>query len=324
MERNNDKHFYAKDVEAVVTSFNQGTMILEAVDSLCRQTTLPARIIIVDDGSTDEDSLKVLKRIESDDDRSVEVTIVYRPNGGVSAARNTGIRRTQAPMVLILDGDDKLEPMYIEQVSQMLRDHPSMIAASSWMHTFGVLDAIVCPSGGSLSAFLARNCCPATHILRRAVWEQCGGYDESMRSGFEDWEFFLSMLETMPEGYIGIVESPLIDYRTAPASSNVTSMTKRLELMRFMIEKHMTSYQNYVMDAILGIEASSVARLYGWESEMMHAIKAEQELSQESIAFMEHPTYGDGGMAAAVRIASLHDRGPWKKDDLEQMSNAEI
>lgn len=91
-----------------------------------------------------------------------------------------------------------------------------------------------------------------------------------------------------------------------------------------MIEKHMTSYQNYVMDAILGIEASSVARLYGWESEMMHAIKAEQELSQESIAFMEYPTYGDGGMAAAVRIASLHDRGPWKKDDLEQMSNAEI
>lgn len=132
------------------------------------------------------------------------------------------------------------------------------------------------------------------------------------------------MLETMPEGYIGIVESPLIDYRTAPASSNVTSMAKRLELMRFMIEKHMTSYQNYVMDAILGIEASSVARLYGWESEMMHAIKAEQELSQESIAFMEHPTYGDGGMAAAVRIASLYDRGPWKKDDLEQMSNTEI
>lgn len=100
-------------MEAVVTSFNQGTMILEAVDSLCRQTTPPARIIIVDDGSTDEDSLKVLKRIESDDDRSVEVTIVYQPNGGVSAARNTGIRRTQAPMVLILDGDDKLEPLCI-------------------------------------------------------------------------------------------------------------------------------------------------------------------------------------------------------------------
>lgn len=44
----------AKDVEAVVTSYNQGTMILEAISSLCMQTTPPAKIILIDDGSTDE------------------------------------------------------------------------------------------------------------------------------------------------------------------------------------------------------------------------------------------------------------------------------
>ena len=111
-----------------------------------------------------------------------------------------------------------------------------MVAASSWMRTFGVLDSVVRPAGGGIGAFLSRNCCPATHILRRRAWELCGGYDESMRSGFEDWEFFLSMLETDPEAHIGIVEMPLIDYRTAPASSNVRSMSKRLDLMRFIIE----------------------------------------------------------------------------------------
>ena len=41
------------DVDAVITSYNQGTMILEAVQSLCNQTVLPKRIIIVDDGTTD-------------------------------------------------------------------------------------------------------------------------------------------------------------------------------------------------------------------------------------------------------------------------------
>lgn len=56
----------AKDVEAVVTSFNQGTMIMEAVRSLCEQTTPPARVIIVDDGSTDEESLEVLKKSRDD------------------------------------------------------------------------------------------------------------------------------------------------------------------------------------------------------------------------------------------------------------------
>lgn len=306
MNINNDKHYISKDVEAVITSFNQGSMILEAVRSLCNQTTLPARIIIVDDGSTDENSINILNNIKLDSNISVPVTVLQQPNGGVSAARNTGIRRAQTPMVLVLDGDDRLEPSYIEQVSHILRDNPSMIAASSWMHTFGVLDATVCPCGGNIAAFLSRNCCPATHILRREVWKKCGGYDESMRCGFEDWDFFLSMLETMPDTCIGIVERPLIDYRTAPASSNIKSMSKRLDLMHFIIEKHINSYREYVTEAILGIESTSISRLYGWESEILNTITIKHTLSKVSDDFIEHPSYGDGGMAAAVRIASSH------------------
>ena len=55
----------AKDIEAVITSFNQGEMILEAVHSLCEQTVLPSRIIIVDDGSTDKNSLDILNTINA-------------------------------------------------------------------------------------------------------------------------------------------------------------------------------------------------------------------------------------------------------------------
>lgn len=186
----------------------------------------------------------------------------------------------------------------------MLRNNISMVAASSWMHTFGVLDATVCPCGGNAAAFLARNCCPATHIFRSEAWKQCGGYDESMRSGFEDWDFFLSMLETMQDTSIGIVQSPLINYRTAPASSNVKSMTKRLELMRFIIEKHENLYRNHITDVILDVESTSMSRLYGWESEMLHTKAAKQNMSKISEDFIEHPSYGDGGMAAAVRIVS--------------------
>lgn len=308
MNINNDKHSATGDVEAVVTSFNQGSMILEAVHSLCCQTIPPARIIIVDDGSTDENSINILNDIKTDSDISIPVMVIQQPNGGVSSARNTGIHMAQAPMVLVLDGDDKLEPSYIEQVSRMLCNHPSMVAASSWLRTFGALDATVCPCGGNITAFLARNCCPAAHILRREVWKQCGGYDESMRSGFEDWEFFLSMLETMPDACIGIVEEPLIDYRTAPASSNVKSMMKRLELMRFMIEKHINTYREHITDAILGIESISISRLYGWENEILHAMAAKQNLSELSNDFIEHPSYGDGGMAAAVRILSAKNK----------------
>lgn len=299
-----NRHRVAADVETVVTSYNQGDMILEAVRSLWNQTLLPAKIIITDDGSSDENSVRMLKQIESDPGMPVPTRILRQENRGVSAARNNGIRETQSPIVLVLDGDDRLKPTYIEQVVRMLRERPAMIAASSWMQTFGVMNAVIKPAGGDLSAFLSRNCCPATHMFRREVWEGCGGYDESMRSGFEDWDFFLGMLETAPDACIGIVPQPLIDYRTAPASSNVRSMAKRLELMRFIIEKHMPSYRNHIADAILGIESISMSRLYGWESEILCALDADRGLGGESEDFMKHPSYGDGGMAAAVRIVS--------------------
>ncbi|MEH2942842.1 glycosyltransferase family A protein [Lachnospiraceae bacterium KK002] len=303
MSRNRDG--FGTDIEAVITSFNQGTMILEAVESVCAQTLLPQKIIIIDDGSTDECSIRVLKDIEKKSDLPVPVMIHYQENGGVSSARNAGIKKAQAPMVLVLDGDDRLKPEYTEYVSRLLRDNPSMVAASSWMHTFGVLDSVVCPSGGNINSFLSRNCCPATHILRRDIFEQCGGYDESMRSGFEDWDFFLSMLETSPESWIGIVDKPLIQYRTTPVSSNIKSMDKRLELMGFIIEKHVGSYHTHISDALLGIEAISDLRLYNWENEVAHAIANHRELSQSSKDFLNNPTYGDGGMASAVRIAGL-------------------
>ena len=303
---NRTEHCIAKEVEAVITSFNQGNMILEAVRSLCEQTVLPSKIIIVDDGSTDKTSLDILNAIKVDTTIPIPVVVIQQPNSGVSTARNTGIRKSETPLVLVLDGDDKVKPSYIEQVCKLLHENASMVAASSWMNTFGVLDSVICPSGGNINKFLSRNCCPATHILRREVWEKSGGYDESMRSGFEDWDFFLSMLETIPNAHIGIVPEPLIDYRTAPASSNVKSMSKRLELMRFIIRKHNQSYQAYVEEAILGIETVSMSRLDGWENEICHTLKEKQILSQASKDFIKSPSYGDGGMAAAVRIVSNH------------------
>lgn len=295
------------DIEAVITSYNQKNMIYEAVQSLCRQTTLPGRIVIVDDGSTDEDSVSVLNEIERDEKLSVPLIIIRQPNRGVSAARNAGIRETQTPLVLVLDGDDSLEPAYIEEVSKMLNDNSSMIAASSWLQTFGVLASTVCPTGGDVAAFLSHNCCPATHIFRRSAWQQCGGYDETMRSGFEDWDFFLNMLETAPGAKIGIVEQALINYRTTPVSSNIKSMEKRLELMRYIMEKHIGIYQEHMVEAMLGMGAISIERLYGWENEMIYAKLTGRTLAGVSEEFLKSPSYGDGGMASAVRIASVEE-----------------
>lgn len=290
--------------EAVITSYNQGTMIEEAVRSVCRQTRLPKRIVIVDDGSADPESLAVLRGIQSDMSLPVPVTILFQENRGVSAARNAGIRQTDSPLVLVLDGDDRLEAGYAEAVSGLLCGDPAMVAASSWMRTFGVLDAVVCPQGGGIVPFLSRNCCPATHMLRKSAYEQCGGYEETMRSGFEDWDFFLSLLETAPDAHIGIVERPLLCYRTAPASANLKSMEQRLSLLRVLIERHPSSYRRHMLSVLLDLEAVSHTRLRCWEAEIRHTLQNGQALSEEAERFLHQPSYGDGGMAAAVRLAT--------------------
>ena len=74
--------------------------------------------------------------------------------------------------------------------------------------------------------------------------------------------------------------------------------------MKYIIEKHGDTYRQYMTEALLGIEATSMSRLYGWESEMLHSRTAGSTLSDISQEFLNSPSYGDGGMAAAVRIAS--------------------
>ena len=123
-----------------------------------------------------------------------------------------------------------------------------------------------------------------------------------MRLGFEDWEYFLSILETAEDAVIGMVEKPLIEYRTAPVSANVSSMAKRTELLRYIIEKHSIAYHSHTADVILEMEAIASVRLSGWEAEIIHSMQEGHSLTESPAEFLAHQTYGDGGMAAAVRV----------------------
>ena len=298
------------NVSVVITSYNQNEMIREAVDSVRRQKLRPDAIIVVDDGSTDPASVQVLDELEQADD----ITVVRQGNAGPSAARNVGIRAARTDCVTVLDGDDRLLPTFLATTVGLLDGDASAVATSGWLRTFGVLDAVVKPTGGTIADFLPRNACPATFTFRRTVWETCGGYDESMRSGFEDWDFCLSLLTaaataadttaTGQEPRIAIAPEPLIEYRTAPATPNITSMTTRLETMRYLIDKHHAAYAAHLTDALLGIEATSIARLNLWERTVREH-PALLENQPDSRAFMASPTYGDGGMAAAVRLRSM-------------------
>ena len=81
-------------------------------------------------------------------------------------------------------------------------------------------------------------------------------------------------------------------------------MTTRLETMRYLIDKHHAAYAAHLTDVLLGIEATSISRLNLWERTVREH-PALLESQPDSRAFMASPTYGDGGMAAAVGLRSM-------------------
>ncbi|WP_051009572.1 glycosyltransferase family 2 protein [Timonella senegalensis] len=107
-------------IDAVITAFNQRELMRDAVESVLGQSVPVREMIVVDDGSSDEDSLEVLAELVS----ISGVRVIRHANAGVSAARNAGIRTTSADLVLVLDGDDLIAPTFVQETARALEKDP--------------------------------------------------------------------------------------------------------------------------------------------------------------------------------------------------------
>jgi glycosyltransferase involved in cell wall biosynthesis len=280
----------------VVTAYDQGRTVEDAVLSVLAQSHPVDDVVVVDDGSTDPESLEVLAGLPRLGGTTSVVRVLHQPNGGVSAARNTGVAALSTEVVAVLDGDDLWEPTFVEKTLAPLADDRT-VAASSWLSMFGVAQGVVEPTGGTVEAFLPRNAAPASALVRRAHWSEVGGYDESMRQGFEDWDFFLRLLRR-DGARVVVVPEPLLRYRTHPASANVRSMEDRLARYAQVVANHRDTFAAHLEAALLGLERTSITRLAAWE-----------EIVADDPALDVGPVgFGDGGMAAAVRIASARSQ----------------
>src|SRR3989338_6680477 len=88
-------------VSVVIPTFNYGHYVCDAVDSVLSQTYENVEILVVDDVSTD-DTQERLKKYNG------RIVNVLQKNAGLSAARNTGIRKAKGEFIAILDSNDIL------------------------------------------------------------------------------------------------------------------------------------------------------------------------------------------------------------------------
>jgi hypothetical protein len=212
------------DIGVVIPAFNVEAYIGACLRSLLQQTDPHWLAVVVDDGSTDATAAQVNA---VGDER---VRLVRGHRRGVSAARNIGLSRLDAPLVMFLDGDDWLHPEAFAHLRAALGREPAAAAA------FGAVRAALAngapypqqkpaaaaqyPSGDVLEQlvahpFLANG---GQLLARTAAVRATGGFDTSL-SLSEDWEFWCRLALQGPLVFAG-AEPPVLHLRHRPGSAS--------------------------------------------------------------------------------------------------------
>jgi glycosyltransferase involved in cell wall biosynthesis len=195
-------------IAIVIPCYNYADYLSEALESVLAQLPrVGVRIecVVIDDGSTDD------SRKEAEKFKSRGVRYHYRKNGGLSAARNTGLEQTKSDYVCFLDADDKLEPTFVNTCLDALKAEPKSIGyVYTQMQYFGDDKRVTQAPDFDEAKIKRMNYIHASAFFRRECFDLVS-YDERLRSGFEDWDLYLTLAE---RGITGrLVDQPLLAYR---------------------------------------------------------------------------------------------------------------
>jgi glycosyltransferase involved in cell wall biosynthesis len=233
-------------VSVVVPCYNLGPFLREATSSVAAQTYTDWEVLIVDDGSTDETTHRTLEELEREGMR-----VVRTANRGLSAARNTGIALTRGRYVCCLDADDRLDPTWLERAVPLLDADDAVAFVSHWMRAFGDQEWDWTPVRCDLSILLDVNTVNGAALVRRAVVEDAGGFDETMREGCEDWEFWIRVTSRGHQGII--VPEVLYRYRRREdsMSRSMHASDTHARLYGDLVARHPGPFNDHLLDLVL-------------------------------------------------------------------------
>lgn len=211
-------------ISVVISNYNYGQWVGDAIESVLAQTEPVNEIIVVDDGSTDN-SMSVLKPYEKEG----KIKIISQVNSGVAAARNAGVEAASFPIILNLDADDELSPYYVANVYPKIAEDRGVGIAYSGVK---FLTAKGKDSGAETTFKEFRwevqsregvpppTCIPSASMFRKEMWRRCGGFRQQYAPG-EDTEFWTNGLSV---GFTAVLATPeaLFWYRGHEGSASRT------------------------------------------------------------------------------------------------------
>lgn len=232
----------APRVSVVVTCFNLGEYVAEALASVKAQTLPDVETVIIDDGSTDPYTAMRLDALAADGWR-----VIRTENRGLPAARNLGIRESRAEFICCLDADDRLRPTYLQKAVAALEANGRAGFVTCFYELFDGGEGRYCYPRPRLPRMLARNEAVVASVFRRDAWAAAGGYCESLPA-MQDWDLWISILEKGWEGEF--LPEVLFDYRIRTGSMYFETRKpgNYARILAMIHSRHADLYEKYAAD----------------------------------------------------------------------------
>ena len=223
----------------IVPCFQDGEHVAETIASI--QEDEPVELVLVDDGSPDEDTRRVLEEIE----RSGVRVLRHTENQGVGAARTTGLRATSARYVFPLDSDDVLMPGTLARLADLLDADAEAVVAYGDYEEFGDVQMVrAVPESIDPFRVAFTNEYPPAAMFRRTFLEEVGGWEHFRYHGtyYEDWDLWMTVAERLGRG---LHAGPgYVTYRQRVHGPRLLEAAKRhhVPIYRRLRDKHPTLF----------------------------------------------------------------------------------
>jgi glycosyltransferase involved in cell wall biosynthesis len=221
-------------IAAVIPCFNDGATLVEAVRSVQAEKRVE-QLVIVDDGSDDPHTLAVFASMEAEG-----IQVVHRANGGLGAARMTGVLATSGEYVFCLDADDRLVAGALSQLARALDADDGLALAWGDYQLFGD-QSWRQETAPSLDPWQIsyQNDIPASVLIRRSVLISDGGWE--LRGGYEDWDMLMGLAE---RGRRGVrVPTVVYEYRRHGVRMLGESAARHEQIYALLRSRHTALFQ---------------------------------------------------------------------------------
>ena len=262
----------------VIPLYNKEAYIADTVRSVLNQTLCDFELIIVNDGSTDK-SLQVVREFSD-----CRIKVFSNINGGVSHARNFGVRHAQGDFIAFLDADDLWDADYLSEMKSFIERFPGCglyMSAHRVVEKRRVFTPGACLPEGIIDDYFK---CELTHtitrpsatIVRVEAFEKVGGFPSGMIGG-ED-SYFCAKIASNYE--LGFNPKALVSY-----NKMFSGLFLRSEHADSCIESWLDLYRkgSYYRNEFVALKAIRAAKRYALGFQKDKSVELEQQTKYTSL-----------------------------------------